>query len=187
MAKPTWKLWATGAVIALYSLALTHWGIFTNFVGDDVVNIAFLHGYGHKTLGVILTEALSIFTPAYRPVGGLYYRSLFALVGFHPFSFRVVFFTLLAVNTALALVWYKQLTHSLLAAGCAALFFSFHPALASLYYANGTIYDVLCVLFVLLGLIQYVNIRQSNRFLTGNHLPSRLCFMAGLWGARKWR
>jgi hypothetical protein len=30
------KLWAAGAVVGLYFLALTHWGIFTGFVDDDV-------------------------------------------------------------------------------------------------------------------------------------------------------
>lgn len=179
------KLWVAGVLVALYFLALTHWGIFTGFVGDDLTNISFLHGYGHKSLWVMLAEALSIFSPAYRPVGGLYYRSLLALAGFHPLPFRVVFFLFLILNIGLALIWFQQLTQSTLAAASGALFFAFHPTLANLYYSDGTIYDVLCAFFTLLALTQYVGIRKSHRFVTGNHLLLTVLLYGAALGSKE--
>jgi len=64
---------AAGALVLLYFLLLTHPGLKTGFTGDDVMNISFLHGYGRVSPGVVLAQALSIFTPEYRPMGGLYY------------------------------------------------------------------------------------------------------------------
>ena len=87
-----------GAVVILYFLLLTYRGLGAYFTGDDVVNIAFLHGYGHTPLGVMLAHALSVFSTEYRPMGGLYYRTLFALFGPHMAPFRVVFFVLLIAN-----------------------------------------------------------------------------------------
>lgn len=134
----------------------------------------------------MLAEAFSIFSPAYRrPVGGIYHRCLLALFGFRPLPFRIAFFVLLTVNISLALFWFRQLTQSTLAAASAALLFAFHPVLAILYYADGTIYDVLCVLFVLPALIHYVGIRQRHRFLAGNHLLLAVLLCGAALGSKE--
>jgi hypothetical protein len=168
-----------GALLITCFLLLTHRGLHTNFTTDDVMNIAFLHGYGRVPLITLLAQALSVFSPEYRPVGGLYYRTLFALFGLHPAPFRIVFFGLLIANLLLAAGWYRRLSRSGMTAACAALLFTFHPTLAGLYYNNGTVYDVLCVFFVLLLLSHWVRVRQEHRLVEGNSL----LLVVALYGA----
>ncbi|HWF11126.1 MAG TPA: hypothetical protein VG297_21805, partial [Bryobacteraceae bacterium] len=176
---------AATASIILYFLLLTHRGLNASFDGDDLTNISFLHGYGRTSLGAILAAALSIFTPEYRPIGGLYYRILFAVFGLHPAPFRIAFFALLIANLIAAIVWCRSLSNSMMTTVTAGLFFSFHPALAALYYSTGTIYDVLCVLFTLLLLIHYTRIRQARRFVAGNSLIVVLAFYGAALGSKE--
>src|SRR5262249_55956619 len=89
---------ASSIIIGLYFLFLTCPWNAAYFDKDSLMNIAFLHGYGRVPFGIILTQALTVFTPEYRPVGGLYYHSLFALFGFNPAPFRVATCVLLAFN-----------------------------------------------------------------------------------------
>lgn len=170
---------AVVAVVSVYFLLLAHRGLKTFFTPDDLTNIAFLHGYGRVPMSVVLAQALAIFTPEYRPMGGLYYRVLFALFGLHPLPFRIIFFSLLITNFALAQVWFRRLSNSTMTAACATLLFAFQPAMSELYFNDGTVYDVLCVLFVLVLLIRYVSIRRYDRSVTGGDL---LLIMA-LYGA----
>ena len=182
---PVGKLLAAGLTILIYFMFLAGGGLHANFSGDDLTNIAFLHGYGRVTLGVMLVQALSVFTPEYRPVGGLYYRTLFALFGLHPAPFRIAFFTLLIVNMILAGLWYRRLSHSRLTVAASVLLFSFQPALAELYYNDGTVYDVLCVLFVLLLLGHYARLRQGHRLVVGNDLLLILALYGAALGSKE--
>ena len=182
---PVGKLLAAGLTILVYFLFLAGDGLRVNFSGDDLTNIAFLHGYGRVSLGAMLAQALSVFSPEYRPVGGLYYRSLFALFGLHPAPFRIAFFTLLVLNMILAALWYRRLTNSGLTVTASVLFFSFQPALAELYYNDGTVYDVLCVLFVLLLLGRYSRLRQSDRLVAGNDLLLVLALYGAALGSKE--
>jgi hypothetical protein len=133
----------------------------------------------------MLAQALSVFSPEYRPVGGLYYRTLFALFGLHPAPFRIAFFILLVVNMILAGVWYRRLSASSLTIAASLLIFSFQPALAELYYNDGTVYDVLCVLFVLLLLGRYSRLRQSHRLVAGNDLLLILALYGAALGSKE--
>lgn len=182
---PVGKLLAAGLTILIYFLFLAGAGLRANFSGDDLTNIAFLHGYGRVSLGVMLVQALSVFTPEYRPMGGLYYRALFALFGLHPAPFRIAFFTLLIVNMILAGLWYRRLSPSRLTVAASVLLFSFQPALAELYYNDGTVYDVLCVLFVLLLLGRYTRLRQSNQLVAGNGLLLILALYGAALGSKE--
>ncbi|HLN01260.1 MAG TPA: hypothetical protein VK335_18370 [Bryobacteraceae bacterium] len=149
------------------------------------MNIAFLHGYGRVPLGIILTQALTVFTPEYRPVGGLYYRTLFALFGFNPVPFRVATFVLLGLNLVLAARWCRELTDSRFTAAATTVLFSFHPAMVALYYADGTSYDVLCLFFILLTLGQYVRIRHAHRFLPRHNLLIVMAFYGAALGSKE--
>src|SRR5665213_3078789 len=182
---PVGKLLAAGLTILIYFMLLAGGGLRANFSGDDLTNIAFLHGYGRVSLGAMLAQALSVFSPEYRPVGGLYYRTLFALFGLHPAPFRIAFFILLVVNMILAGVWYRRLSASSLTIAASILLFSFQPALAELYYNDGTVYDVLCVLFVLLLLGRYSRLRQSHRLVAGNDLLLILALYGAALGSKE--
>jgi len=182
---PVGKLFAAGLTILIYFLFLAGGGLRANFSGDDLTNIAFLHGWGRVSLGAMLAQALSVFSPEYRPMGGLYYRTLFALFGLHPAPFRIAFFTLLIVNMILAALWYRRLSHSGLAVAASVLLFSFQPALAELYYNDGTVYDVLCVFFALLLLGRYTRLRQSQQLVAGNDLLLILALYGAALGSKE--
>lgn len=179
------KLLAAGLTILVYFLFLGGGGLRANFSGDDLTNIAFLHGYGRVSLGAMLAQALSVFSPEYRPMGGLYYRTLYALFGLHPAPFRIAFFTLLIVNMILAALWYRRLSRSGLTVATSVLLFSFQPALAELYYNDGTIYDVLCAFFVLLLLGRYTRLRQSHQLVEGNDLLLILALYGAALGSKE--
>jgi len=157
-------LLVAGAAILVYFLLLAQGGLGAYFSGDDMMNIAFLHGYGRVSFPVLAAEAVSPFTPEYRPVGGVYYRTLYALFGLHPLPFRIAFFALLIGNLGLAGLWIWRLTGSRTTALMSTAVFSFHAALAELYYNDGTVYDVLCLFFVLILLSVYTRIRRRGEF-----------------------
>jgi hypothetical protein len=168
-----------GTIILAYFLSFTHGGLGTYFSRDDMLNIAFLHGYGRVPLPVLAAEAVAVFTPEYRPVGGAYYRTLYALFGLAPLPFRVAFFALLIVNLGLACLWIWRLTGERSTALMSVVVFSFHAALADLYYNDGTVYDVLCLFFVLVLLCLYTRIRRRGRFAG----PGETFLLALLGGA----
>ena len=127
---------------------------------------------------MLLVEAASVFTPEYRPVGGVYYRLLYAIFGLQRVPFRIIFFSLLLANLGLAYVWIKRLSSSRVAGFVGAIVVSYHAALTDLYYNDGTIYDVLCCGFILLILINYTRTRRTGA-LDGTHL----LYLAALFGA----
>jgi len=51
---------------------------------------------------VLLKDIFAFWTGAVRPVGGVYYRIVYALGGFHPLPFRATCFLLLILNLVLA-------------------------------------------------------------------------------------
>ena len=170
---------AAGALIVAYFLLLTYRGLATYFTNDDVTNIAFLHGVGQIPIGVLLMEALIVVTPAYRPVGGLYYRILYAVFGLNPVAFRVAFFALLLLNLGLAARWCRQLGISRLGVALAALLLCYNPVMPEIYYSGSYVYDVLCGFFLLLALGAYARTRSRGELLS----TRSLLVVAALYGA----
>lgn len=171
--------------IAIYFLSLTWRGLLTYFTPDDVMNIQFLHGWGRVPFGVIVAQAIATFTPEYRPVGGVYYRSMYALFGFHPLPFRIVFFVLLLTNLFLVGRLLFELTASYPAALVCALLFSFHPELSALYYNDGTVYEVLCLSFYVLALTTYIRARRTGRPLQNRELTTVALLLAAALGSKE--
>jgi len=176
---------AAGSVIACYFLLLTRDGWKSYFDADSLLNIAYLHGYGRVPLGMLPVQALTVFTPEYRPMGGLYYRTLFAMFGLDPFAFRVAAFLLLGLNLVLAWRFVRELSGARFAAAACTLLFAFHPALAALYYGDGTIYDVLCLAFLLAALTRYVRVRREDGFLGGRDLLVVMAFFGAALGSKE--
>jgi hypothetical protein len=129
----------------------------TNLNPDDALNL-----YGAWTSPVItlLKNTFVFWTGGVRPVGSLYYRLIYALVGFHPRPFRMTCFLLLVLNVVLAFRLYRLITASRRDSVLAAFFGCFHGAMWAIFASSGTVYDVLCQLFVLTALILYIKGRQ---------------------------
>lgn len=144
-----------------YFLWLAGDGLKSFFTYDDVLNLAYLHGYFHIPLFEIFQQALTVVTEGYRPVGGLFYRLLYSVFGFDPFPFRVTAFILMAANLLLAYNLISILTRSREAAFIAMLLLSYNASFADLYQSTGTIYEILCFGFFVGSFRVYIGCRQS--------------------------
>jgi len=78
-ARLTWVALTT--VIAI-SLACTWPGLYGYFTVDDIMNLRHLHGALERPIAATVLDVLQPWNGAYRPLGGLFYRVMFALAGF---------------------------------------------------------------------------------------------------------
>jgi len=67
-------------------LLFAHQGLWAPFSGDDLMN---LHGYLTRSPASLLSDNLRYWSTAYRPLGGLFYVTLYRVFGFNPLPFRV--------------------------------------------------------------------------------------------------
>lgn len=119
-------------------------GLEAYFSTDDTMN---LYGYWSKPWRDLLIANLTYYSPFYRPLGGLFYRSMFAAFGFHPFPFRVACFAVMLLNLGLLYATARLLAGSREAGLLTALIGCYHAGYEDLYYNTGAIYDLLCFSF----------------------------------------
>ena len=137
-------------------------GLGARFTGDDLMNL-----YFHLTpsFARLVLSNLTYWSPAYRPMGGVVYVTVYRLLGFHPLPFRVVCFALLLGNLWLVYGVCLRLTERREAALLGTLLVSYHAWLVNLYYSSGTIYELLCFAFYFAALYYYVGIRRAGAML----------------------
>lgn len=148
-------------VIAVYFLLLSGGGISAFFVGDDGPNLTISHGYWRYPASRILRATVTVFTPAYRPAGGLFYRSMYSTFGFNPLAFRLACFVLLVANLFLTYHVIRRLAGPT-ASLTALAFICYHGSLTDLYWSNGTVYDLLCYLFFYSAVLAYLGAREQR-------------------------
>jgi hypothetical protein len=154
-------------LIASYFVAFATDGLGAYFTPDDGGNIIHLHEAWEHSLGDTTGAALRVVTGAYRPLGGIYYLALYRLVGFHPLPFRAVCLSLMLVNLFLAFSVLRRLSGSIEAAVLGSLLMAHHPALLSLFYSSGMIYEILCFFFYFLALLCYLKWREEGIVILG--------------------
>jgi hypothetical protein len=137
-------------------------GLEAYFTTDDTMN---LYGYWSKPWRDLLIANLTYYSPFYRPLGGLFYRSMFAAFGFHPFPFRVACFAVMLLNLGLLYATARLLAGSREAGLLAALIGCYHAGHEDLYYNTGAIYDLLCFSFYVGALLLYIRTRRDGRRL----------------------
>jgi hypothetical protein len=160
-----WKVAAGLSGVLIYFFLQSHHGLRTYFNGDDVMNLVTLHGYWRWPWWKNALDALLVVTPTYRPMGDMFYRSLYSVFGFDPLPFRAACYALMLLNLGLFFRLGFLLSRSRESALLSTLIFSFHAALNELYLSTGTVYDILCVCFTLAALTYYARIRRSSREL----------------------
>ena len=138
---------ATGAALLAWFVYLVRGGLASWFDTDDLMNMSI---YWVQPWSALLKANLAFWSSFYRPAGGLFYRPIYALWGFHPLPFRIAVLVLLAVNFGLLALVVWQLTGSRWAALVALLLVGINPSFASVYFNTGTIYDILAYTFCLL-------------------------------------
>lgn len=145
-----------------FFLYFAHAGLRGYFTGDDLMNIQKMHGYFITPFWRVVLDVFNPMTASYRPLGGLFYRSLYAIAGFHPLPFRCACFALLIVNLLLAYRLLRLLSGSIEAALLGTLALSYHGEMYGLYFNTGTVYDILCFTFVTLALTLYATCRRKG-------------------------
>src|SRR5689334_14931604 len=149
-------------VICAYFLALAGDGLRAGFTTDDLVNLT---AYRYQSPAALVKANVLYFSPAYRPMGALFYSPMFALVGFSPLPYRIFCFALLIGNLGLIWLAIRSITRSPEIAALSILIGAFHPQFVDLYWNNGAIYDILCFTFYFGALLYYVRVRRAGPIL----------------------
>jgi hypothetical protein len=155
-------------------------GLGAYFTFDDGLNLVHLHRVFEVPFRTNVLDTLRVFTPAYRPLGALFYRPLYALAGFNPLPFRIAAYALMILNIVLAYRFSRALGATPEAATLAVLLFSYNGSMVDLYYNTGTIYDLLCFPFYIGAVIVYVRDRSAGKLRFGTMLAVLLMFLAAL-------
>lgn len=163
------RLSAYGGALALGSwfVFLIRSGLACWFDGDDIMN---LHHYWSWQWAGLLQANLFFWSSYYRPGGGLFYKSIDALWGFHPLPFRIATLALLCVDFWLLGVVVREVTGSRWAALLALLTVGINPGFSAAYFDTGSIYDVLAYAFYWGAFALYLRWRQSAALLTAGGL-----------------
>jgi hypothetical protein len=156
---------ALAAGVALFArfVFLVRGGLASWFDPDDLMN---LHYYWIRPWSALLKANLAFWSSYYRPAGGLFYRSIYTLWGFHPLPFRIAVLALLSVNFALLALVVWQLTGSRWGALAALLLLGMNPAFGYAYFNTGNIYDILAYAFFWGAFSLYVRFRRDGRPLS---------------------
>ena len=151
---------AAGVALFAWFVYLVRGGLASWFGADDLMN---MHMYWTRPWPALLKANLAFWSSFYRPAGGLYYRSIFDLWGFHPLPFHIAALALLSVDFALLALVVWQLTGSRWSALIALLLLGINPAFAAAYFDTGNIYDVLAYMFYWGAFALYVRFCQAGR------------------------
>ncbi|MGO4882930.1 MAG: hypothetical protein ACLP59_19235 [Bryobacteraceae bacterium] len=158
---------AVGAALFGWFLYLAGAGLSSWFDADDLMN---LHYYWTRPWSAFLKGTLAFWSTFYRPTGGLFYRALYAMWGFHPLPFHVVLLALLSIDFALLAIVVWQLTKSRWGVLIVLLLLGGNPAFAPAFFEGGNIYDTLAYTFFWGGFALYVRFRQNGRPLSYGQL-----------------
>ena len=161
-------LYLGGALfLAVWFLWLAGDGLNAWFSGDDLMN---LYGAWSTPVWRLAADCVVFSGATFRPLGALWYRTVFALAGFDPLAFHAVAFAFLFANIALTYVLVRLLTGRRETAAVAALLVSYNARFVNLYYDTGAIYDVLCYFFYYAALVWYVRLRRRGMIPGARHL-----------------
>ncbi len=161
-----------GAGLLRAGFALTVLAYFVHFAGpslsgrfnaDDPMN---LYYYWSRGPWKLMLNLPLFFTTYQRPMGGVYFATLYGLFGLNPLPYHIVIVALLLVNTYLAYRFGRLITGSELCGGLAALMTAYHAEMAQTVYLPAFIFDVLCFTFYFLALNYYLAIRMRGERLT---------------------
>lgn len=132
--------YVAGILLFCWFIFVIRGGLASWFSGDDLMNLNY---YRSRPWTSLLKANLCFWSSYYRPGGGLFYRSIYALWGFRPLPFRIAVLWLLSVDFVLLALIARQLTGSRWAALVALLTAGIHPTFSPEDFDTGMIYDVL--------------------------------------------
>ena len=133
------------------------------FTEDDFLNIYYAR-WTQSWAGLVAGNVF-FFGHVIRPLPALFNRLLYTVFGFDPAPFNVVRIALCALDVILMYAFASRLSRSREVGVLCVLLAGFHPALYSLYFESGMIYDVGVFLFYYSGLLLYLHWRREGQFL----------------------
>lgn len=143
-----------------YFLSNVWGGIWAWFSADDLMN---LHYYWSRPWSELLWANIKFFSDYYRPIGGLYYLSVFSIFGFDPVPFRIGALVFVSFNILLLYRIAHLLTQSAIGAFLCLILVGMHSSLFYLYFDTGMIYDVLAYTFYYSAFAYYIMLRSTQR------------------------
>ncbi|MBS1829634.1 MAG: hypothetical protein JST93_30320 [Acidobacteria bacterium] len=160
-------------LVVVYFCVLAGDALLVSFAADDMMNLACYHG---RTAWELALANLRFYSTFYRPLGGVFYSTLYSFAGLNPLPYRAAIFFLLLVNIRLCYRFFRLCSASLQQARFATVFSCYHGAMVVVYYFNSQIYDVLCATFYYLAFNAYLSAREK-----GGLSLSRLSAVCGLY------
>ena len=162
---------AGSLIVVAYFLFFVWHGLDHHFADDDMMNI---HYYWSRGPWALLRNLLLFFSTYNRPVGGVFYFTLYHLFGLNPLPYHVAVTCLMLLNVWLAFRFAERLSGSPLLAGLCALAVAYHAQLAWLVYLPSFVYDVLCFTFYFLAFDYYLSVRARNALLSRRQMVAFL-------------
>jgi hypothetical protein len=158
----SWRKLAFAAFVLAWFVFFTYDGLRVHFAVDDIGNMAHYFRGGPVALAI---SQFTIWHGDYRPMGGLFYVPILAVVGLNPVPYQVALLVILLVNVWFVYLVARRLGAGELAAGLAALVVAYHAGLHNLYYNAAFVYDALCCFFYLAAFLYYLRVRGSGSLL----------------------
>ncbi|MBN1569106.1 MAG: hypothetical protein JXA73_14750 [Acidobacteria bacterium] len=153
-------------------------GLNSRFNIDDPHNIHRAWTGGGESL---LKGLLLFFTPYFRPMGSLYFFSLYSFFGLNPLAYHIAITVFLLINVALTYRFAVLLSNSKIVGFLCAILISYHANMSQGVYLPAFIYDVLSFTFFFAALVYYLRIRTKGRTLRiGELLIFFLLYIAAL-------
>ncbi|MFN0166413.1 MAG: hypothetical protein ACKV22_08275 [Bryobacteraceae bacterium] len=151
------------AALALYLVVVCRVGLSAKFAADDMMNLGTYLQRGWEQVAQGLALFWSTF---YRPMGGVFYLSLYEWFGLNPLPYRVVIYVIGLANGLMVYRVARLLTGSRLTAWLAAMACGYHGHQPDIHYNTSSVYDVLCFFFYIAALLCYLEARAQGRVLT---------------------
>jgi hypothetical protein len=150
-------------VLVAYFSYFASGAIRAHFAGDDPVNLGY---YWPRGFGRVLLDNLCFWSTAYRPMGGVFYLSIYHFFHLNPLPYRLAILAILAANIGLTWSIAFEVSRSKAAGAIAAALVCGHAAMVTIYYNTSMIYDILAYFFTALMLVVYLRVRSGDVNLT---------------------
>ncbi len=157
-------------------------GLGAKFTGDDLMN---LDGYWSHGPWALIRAVFVFFSTYYRPMGGVFYMSIYHFAGLSPLPYRIAVFLILLANIWISYRFATLLSGSQATGGLTAFLTSYQAGLGDLTCNSGVIYDILCFTFYFAAFVYYLNLRVRGQFPRWNQLALFLALYIGALDAKE--
>ena len=167
LSKKDWIFPAGALIVFFYFCYFLLPSLSSRFRNDDAYNIYYFWSRG---TGALIKGLLLFFTTYYRPMGGVYFYSLYEIFGLNPLPYHIVIVLLLFINVVLVYRCAALISGSKIIGGLCAVLMTYHARMAVLAYAPAFVFDVLCFTFYFAALFYYLRIRSGGRRLKARQI-----------------